>query len=70
MNPKKLRPCDCKDMATAKLLNEQAIAFNDDMISVEPNVVVLRMGHTVISIPMHRFKAFAEWYLEEQEIKK
>lgn len=64
----KIRPCDCKDIATASKLNEQGIAFNDDSISIKPNVVELKMGHTQIKIPMQRFKMFAQWYLEEQEI--
>lgn len=64
-----LRPCDCKDKVTAAKLNEQGIVYNEDSISVEPNVVVLKMGHTSVRIPMSRFKLFAEWYLEEQEIK-
>jgi len=66
----RLRPCDCKDMVTASKLNEQGIGHNGDSITVEPNVVVLKMGHTTIRIPMGRFKMFAEWYLEEQEIGK
>ena len=65
---KKMRPCDCIDMRTAKMLNEQGIGHNDDSIMVEPNVVVLKMGHTTVKIPMGRFKMFAEWYLEPQEI--
>ena len=69
MKTKTLRPCDCIDMHTASLLNEQGISHNDQSISVEPNSVVLKMGHTTIKIPMSRFKMFAEWYLTEQEIK-
>lgn len=65
---KKLKPCDCKDMVTASKLNEQGIAHNDQSIIIEPNSVILTMGHTTIKIPMARFKMFAEWYLEEQEI--
>jgi len=65
---KKLRPCDCKDQYTANKLNEQGIGHNEDSISVQPNVVVLKMGHTQVRIPMQRFKMFAEWYLGEQEI--
>lgn len=57
------------DIATAKTLNEQGIGHNDDSIMVEPNVVILKMGHTQVRIPMGRFKLFAEWYLQEQEIK-
>lgn len=66
---KKLRPCDCKDQHTADSLNEQGIGVNDERITVQPNVVVLEMGRTTIRIPMQRFKMFAEWYLEAQEIK-
>lgn len=65
----KLRPCDCKDRATASLLNEQGIGHNDESISVHPNYVLLTMGHTQIKIGMSRFKMFAEWYLEEQDVE-
>ena len=64
----KFKPCDCKDMATVGKLKEQGIGHNDQSILVEPNVVVLTMGHTTVRIPMARFKMFAEWYLEEQDI--
>lgn len=67
---KKLKPCDCHDRAMAKKLNEQGISFNDESITVLPNYVLLKMGHTEIKISMKRFKQFAEWYLEEQEIKE
>ena len=65
-----LRPCDCKDQVTAMMLNEQGIKHNDQGISVQPNVVILTMGHTEIRIPMSRFKMFAEWYLEPQALEK
>ena len=65
---KKLKPCDCKDLLTANKLNEQGISQNGDSIVIEPSVVVLTMGHTTVRIPMSKFKLFAEWYLEEQEI--
>lgn len=69
MNAKrKLRPCDCIDIASAESLNEQGIGHNDESITVEPNHVILRMGHTTIQISMKRFEMFARWYLEEQEI--
>jgi len=64
----KLRPCDCKDMHTASMLNEQGISHNGESIVVEPNSVILTMGHTTIKIPMSRFKMFAQWFLEEQEV--
>ena len=65
----KLKPCDCKDMFSARQLNEQGIIINDDSIMVEPSVVVLTMGHTKIRIPMEKFKIFSEWYLKGQEIE-
>jgi hypothetical protein len=65
---KKLKPCDCKDLLTANKLNEQGISQNGDSIVIEPSVVVLTMGHTTVRIPMSKFKLFAEWYLEDQEI--
>ena len=65
---KKLKPCDCKDLLTANKLNEQGIIQNGDSIVIEPSVVALTMGHTTVKIPMSKFKLFAEWYLEDQEI--
>lgn len=65
----KLRPCDCKDIYTAKKLNEQGIGKNNNSITVEPNVVILTMDHTIIKIPMNTFKMFAEWYLKPQEVE-
>lgn len=65
----KLKPCDCKDMHTVSALNEQGIFHNGESIVVEPNSVILTMGHTTIKIPMGRFKMFAKWFLEEQEVK-
>jgi hypothetical protein len=67
---KKLRPCDCHDIYTASKLNEQGIGHNDESITLEPNVVILKMGRTTIQIPMQRFKIFAEWYMTEQEIEE
>lgn len=66
----KLRPCDCKDQYTADRLQEQGIGHNDQSIMIAPNSVILTMGHTTVKIPMNRFRMFAEWYLEEQELKK
>ena len=65
----KLRPCDCIDMQDTQRLEEQGIGWNDESILVEPNHVILKMGHTTISIRMKRFKMFAEWYLAEQEVE-
>jgi hypothetical protein len=69
LNSEKLRPCDCKDLHTASKLNEQGISFDGDSITVNPNYVLLKMGHTEIKIPMYLFKRFSEWYLEPQQIQ-
>lgn len=65
----KIRPCDCKDMDTANRMESNGISLNDDSITVEPSVVVLKMGHTTVRIPMKKFQTFAEWFLEPQELK-
>ena len=62
-----MRPCDCKSTTEVQTeLNERVISHNDDSIEIIPNYVLLKMGHTQIKISMHRFKQFAEWYLEDQ----
>lgn len=63
-----MRPCDCPDYATVQKLNEQGLRFNEWGIMVSPNSVIIENGTTTMRIPMRRFKAFAEWYLEDQEI--
>jgi hypothetical protein len=65
----KLRPCDCKDAVDTSKLEEQGIGHNDESITVIPNYVLLKMGHTEIKISMKRFKMFAEWYLSEQDVR-
>lgn len=62
-----MKPCDCKDAQYLKKLNESGICFNDDWIEVIPSFIKLNMGHTQIRISMHRFKQFAQWYLQDQE---
>lgn len=69
MKKETLRPCDCKDAVDAAKLEEQGFSFNEDSIKIIPNVVILKMGHTEITIPMKRFQMFAEWYLKPQNIK-
>lgn len=64
----KIKPCDCQDQFTVSKLNEQGIFINDNGITIESNVVVLKMWHTQVRIPMSQFKVFSEWYLTEQEI--
>jgi len=63
-----MKPCDCKDGAMASELNEQGIGFNEWQILVEPLFVYIQNATTKIRIPQNRFKAFAEWYLEDQFI--
>ncbi len=65
---KKIKPCDCKDIYSTKLLQEQGICINNNRISVVPNNVILEIGHTTIKIPMSIFKTFSEWYLTEQKV--
>lgn len=65
-----MKPCDCKDSVDVSKLDHSGIAFNEDSLVVEPNHVVLTMGPLRLQIGMERFKQFAEWYFEEQEIKK
>lgn len=65
---RKLAPCDCPDMTTARLLNEQGISINNTGILVEPGRVILKIDQAEIRMPMSIFKKIAVWYLEEQEI--
>jgi hypothetical protein len=63
-----MKPCDClSQWHVDNCLNEAGIKFNDDSITVCPNYVVLKMGHTKIKIHMPLFKRFAEWYLTNQD---
>ena len=64
-----MRPCDCPDWSTTQKLNEQGLRFNEWSIVVQPNSVIIENTTTTMRIPMNRFKAFAEWYLEDQTCK-
>jgi hypothetical protein len=66
---KKMKPCDCKDEQDTKKLQENGIRHNDDSLVVTPAFVTLTLGHTIITMSMHRFKQFAEWYLADQEAR-
>ena len=66
---KKLSPANCKDQDTVSKLNEQGIGINDKAIRIEPNLVIIDIANTTLRIDMRTFRIFAEWYLEEQEIK-
>jgi len=66
---KTLRPCDCICKSDAMKLNEQGIGYNNQSLSVEPNLVVMVIDSATIRIPMGLFRKFAQWYLEPQEIK-
>lgn len=63
-----MRPCDCHDMVSVMKLNEQGVGHNEWSIIVRPVSVILSNSTTEIKIPQNRFKQFAEWYLEDQEV--
>jgi hypothetical protein len=63
---KTLRPCDCKDIESVNKLTYSRIGHNENNITVEPNKVIMTIGHTTIRISQKTFKIFAEWYLEKQ----
>ena len=64
-----MRPCDCKSIEEAtNNLTEQGLRFNDEAIHIMPQLVILTFGSVEIKMSMSRFKSFAEWYLEDQEI--
>jgi hypothetical protein len=63
-----LRPCDCICKSDALKLDEQGVSYNNQSLSVEPNVVILTIDSATIRIPMGLFRKFATWYLEPQEI--
>ena len=65
-----MKPCDCKDIYTVSKLPEQGLRFNDLSIVVRPNKVIIDHGPATLRIPMDKFRAFAEWYLEDQDAKE
>lgn len=63
-----MKPCDCKSINdTIRYLNEAGISFNENSLIVLPCRVELTIGRTTTKIPMHLFRLFAEWYLEDQQ---
>ena len=66
-----MKPCDCVDMVSIERLNEEGMGFNKEWyIKVHPLSVFISNRTTVLCIPMHRFTAFAEWYLTDQGEKE
>lgn len=65
----KRSPADCIDQREADELQEQGIKFNEDSLEICPNYVILTIGSCTLKIGMNRFRKFAEWYLEPQELK-
>ncbi len=63
-----LRPCDCTDEHKARLLDNRGIKHNNEGVTVEYGRVTLELGTTTVKISVHRFKQFAKWFLEKQEI--
>jgi len=64
-----MRPCDCKDARDLEKLQEQGIGFNESLIRVAPNIVVLTSGSCSMKISQKMFNRFAVWYLEDQPDK-
>ena len=63
-----MKPCDCKTMQEVKALNEEGIGFNNYSIAIDSSGVFLDIDPYVrIKIHHSKFKAFAEWYLEDQK---
>ena len=66
-----MKPCDCRSEEDTKKLDVQGIAQNDWSISISPNSVIVGNRYFgIVKIPMSIFKIFAEWYLEEQKLKR
>jgi len=61
-----MKPCDCYDSITADKLHTQGITYNEWSILVKPLSVLISNNTTELRIPQKRFKAFAEWYLKDQ----
>lgn len=64
-----MSPAECKDQEDVKKLNTVGYAVNDNMITVIPNYVELKIGHTTIKIPQRTFRQLAEWYLQDQKLE-
>lgn len=64
-----IAPIDCKDIATAKKLNEQGIGKNGDSILVKPNLVILTIDSATIKIPQSTFNMFVKWYITPQKLE-
>jgi hypothetical protein len=62
-----MKPCDCYDSVTTLQLDEQGLRFNEWSIVVKPSSVYITNNTTKLRIPQNRFKAMAEWYLEDQK---
>ena len=65
-----MKPCDCKYTLDIVALNEQGIMYNNKRITIDSIGVILEITPYVrIKIDHKTFKRFAEWYLEDQEVK-
>ena len=61
-----MKPCDYKDQYSIdKYIS--GISYNGRSITVRPPNVVLNIDCCKLTIPMHLFKRFAEWYLEDED---
>jgi len=64
----KLRPCDCRDEVTQKRLADQGIMINDQSLYLDAGKVVFKKTGLQVTIPLNVMKAFAHWFLEEQDV--
>lgn len=64
-----MKPCDCKNKADKLKLREVGVKYSDYSMKLEGDYVVLKSDRydEKITVPMNRFKIFAEWYLEDQD---
>lgn len=67
---KKIKPCDCKDEVTQKQLSEQGISINDKHLYLDCGKITYKTPGFQCTIPMKLMQAFAEWYLESQELNQ
>lgn len=61
-----MRPCDIKDKRDWDQLFEHALRINEKEIAVQPAYIKITNGPCEMKTPKRTFKAFAEWFLEDQ----
>lgn len=61
-----MKPCDIKNKIDWNKLSEHGLSFNQRKIEIHPGWVKIINGSCEMKLPKNTFKAFAEWYLEDQ----